>query len=253
MTQYYVDPGDWTSDPITLSLAESHHLLHVLRKPVGSSISISDGRGHVGTAEVIKIENKRSIIHVTQRRSISVPSFCIMLAQALLKTQKMEWFIQKATEIGVRSIFPVQAEHCVVRFHASQLDQKRKRWEKVALHAAKQCHSDWIPCIEPITPLSHFLDKVPEGMLWMVGSLSPNAIPFQDALFHEAFGHVSGIGMLVGPEGDFSSSEQEQIQKKGLVSVSFGQNILRAETAALYALSIISHHFSMHSAERRSF
>ena len=151
----------------------------------------------------------------------------------------MDLIIQKATELGASEIVPVLTERAVVRLKEDRGAGKQDRWEKIALNAAKQCGAAWLPKIAPVQTLKDFLAARRAFGALFVCALDENARPIGEAIQAIRARPVSSVGVLVGPEGDFSAAEMEFIRAVGAISVSLGGSVLRSETAAIYALSIL--------------
>lgn len=195
---------------------------------------------------------------VVERKRQPADMVMVTLVQAIPKSQKMEWIIQKATEIGVWSIIPVMTERGVVRLDGERAEHRVERWQKIAEEAAKQCRTAWIPRVTPIVSLKRLLEsgqreaqaEARETTLGtevtLVGSLEQTAIPLKHYLRSLAGKPPASVSLLIGPEGDFSPSELDLAKAMGAVSVSYGSRVLRVETAALYGLSIIAYEFPAH-------
>jgi len=167
----------------------------------------------------------------------------VTLIQAIPKSQKMEWIIQKATEIGVWAIIPVMTERGVVRLDGARAGRRDDRWQKIAEEAAKQCRTAWIPRVAPIVSLKLLLESGLWSDLSLVGSLDANAVPLKTCLRSLKGKRPQSVSLLIGPEGDFSPAELELAKAKGAVPISYGSRVLRVETAALYGLSILAYEF----------
>jgi 16S rRNA (uracil1498-N3)-methyltransferase len=238
----FITPSDWTGDEITLSPEESHHLLHVLRARPGQTIEVFNGAGGTGLAEVRAVAGKCVTVAVRERRSVPRPAAQFTLVQALPREQKMDLIVQKATELGAAAIVPVLTEHAVVRLKPDQAAEKQERWTRIVLNAAKQSGVAWLPEVRTPQPLSAFLASRPAFDAFLLGSLAEGAEPVGDVL-RRIRGSARTIAFAVGPEGDFSAGEIDAFRAAGAVPVSLGASVLRAETAALYALSVLRYEF----------
>ncbi len=239
----YVHPDDWSRPEILLDAEESHHVLRVMRKQVGDAVEIFNGAGGRGEAAVSAIRGDRVALAVRQRSETPRPCPSITLVPAVPREQKMDFVIQKATEIGAAAIAPVLTRNGVVRLTGERAAEKKPRWEKIALAAAKQSGNPWLPRIEAPRPLAEFLKSRPSFDLFLVCALHPEAAPLRDVVAARRERKTESIGVLVGPEGDFTADELQAILSAGALPVSLGGNVLRAETAALYVLSVLRHEF----------
>lgn len=235
----YIQPEHWARDEVTLSPEESHHLLHVLRAGAGTRVGIFNGRGGVGAAEVTSAESSRAILRVVERSQEAAPRVRLVLIQAVLREQKMDLVVQKAAELGAAEVIPVVAERSVVRLKSRQFGERRERWERIALGAAKQSGVAWLPAIESPRPLADVLASPPPCDLFLVGALDEPARPLRDVLAEAKARTVRAIAALIGPEGDFSPAEMAAIRAAGAVAASFGGSVLRSETAAIFALGAL--------------
>jgi 16S rRNA (uracil1498-N3)-methyltransferase len=238
----FITPSDWANDEIVLSPEESHHLLHVLHGRPGQRVEILNGAGGRGVAEIRSVAGRRVTVVVRERRSVPRPAVRVSLVQALPREQKMDLIVQKATELGASAIFPVLSEHALVRLKTEQAAEKRARWSRIALGAAKQSGAAWLPEIHLPQPLSDFLASRIGGDAFLVCSLGEGAEPVRDVLQRIRV-TARDVSIAVGPEGDFSGDELESLRAAGAVPVSLGHLVLRAETAALYTLSILQYEF----------
>lgn len=240
----YIPPPDWPQTAVTLSEDESHHLLHVLRAKAGQKVEVFNGEGGTGLAFVEMPARGAVAIRILERSEQKRPAVPFALIQALPREQKMDLIIQKATELGASEILPVLTEHAVVHLKPDQGEGKRERWNKIALNAAKQCGTAWLPKIAPVQALPAFLTACHKFDALLVCALDENTRPIRDAIQSIKARPVSSVGVLVGPEGDFSAAEMETIRAAGAIPVSLGGSVLRSETAAMYALSVLRYEFA---------
>jgi 16S rRNA (uracil1498-N3)-methyltransferase len=209
----------------------------------GQRIEIFNGVGGAGEAEILSVGENRVTVRVLKRFDRKRTDVQFALVQALPREQKMDLIIQKATELGASEIIPVLTECAVVHLKEGRGAGKRDRWEKIAMNAAKQCGVAWLPRIAPIQTLKDFLAARRAFGALMVCALDENARPIGEAIQAIRARPVLSVGVFVGPEGDFSAAEMEFIRAVGAISVSLGGNVLRSETAAIYALSILRYEF----------
>jgi 16S rRNA (uracil1498-N3)-methyltransferase len=224
---------------LVLSAEESHHATHVLRVKTGDTVNVFDGRGHEAQCRM-EVDGKLTIL--TQSSTSPLPCR-ITLAQAVPK-KNMDSIVQKATELGVAGIVPLISERTVV-----QLDEDSKkvdRWREIALEACKQSGNNWLPEIYPPQKARAFLDAPGIFDLKLIASLQPDSKPLK-AILREVSGGAGvpacgrSVLILIGPEGDFIPAELAAAKSAGCLPLSLGPLVLRAETAAVYALSILHH------------
>lgn len=234
----YVPPAQWAGDEVVLSSDEAHHLLHVLRAKPGQRIEVFNGEGETGLAEIAAAKKGQATLRMISRSRCPPLPYSATLFLAVTREPKMDLVIQKSTELGVSAIVPVLTEHSVVRIAAAEGRRKSERWAKIALGAAKQCGTAWVPRIEPIRPLADVL-AAPAWDLLLACLLVPEARPLREVLAEAKGRGARRIGVLVGPEGDFSQPEIRAVLAAGAMPVNLGGTTLRSETAALYALGAL--------------
>ena len=214
---------------------EAHHCRHVLRLKDGDTVNIFDGRGHEAQCAIAKITNQAVQLNVLTQTSTPALRCRITLAQAVPK-KSMDLIVQKATELGVTAIVPVLSERTIVRIDedAAKLD----RWREIALESCKQCGNNWLPVIEPPRKATEFFANAGKFDLKLIASLQPGAQPLKQILPVQP---PASVLVLIGPEGDFTPAEISEARNAGCLPLSLGPLILRAETAAIYTLSILHH------------
>jgi 16S rRNA (uracil1498-N3)-methyltransferase len=234
-------PSDrWRGATAELDEDESKHLVSVLRAAAGDRIGILDGAGRLGAAEVIAPHKKRTAIRILSQQA--VPAFAPrrILAQALVREQKMDWLIQKAVELGVHEIWPLQTDHAVVRIRPEEAGKKSLRWQAIALAACKQSGNPWMPKFAPVRGLAAALDSL-AGNTACFGALQENAVPLPEFFGRLRKEKCPQVAMFIGPEGDFSAGEVAAMLSAGVQPVSFGPIVFRVETAALFILSALQY------------
>jgi len=236
----HIRPEDWTDGDLLLGAEESHHLLRVLRIQPGQPVDVFDGAGRSGTAQFVAAQGDRALLRLiehTPKNLSSGPK--IVLLQALPREQKMDWIIQKAVELGIHAIQPVLARNCVVQIKEDRAADKKARWEKIALNAAKQSGAPLLPEIFPARSLEQALATGSSCDLMLLGALTGQTRPLRDVLRKPREKPLASVAVLIGPEGDFTPAELDLAIRAGALPVSFGATVLRTETAALYALSVL--------------
>jgi len=233
----YVQPTDWDRDEVTLSRDETHHLLHVMRAQSGHVIEVINGVGGYGTAEVVGAERKGARIRMINREQADRATPVITFVQALVREQKMDFIVQKAVELGAATIIPVETTNSVVRLPAGRAAAKKDRWDRIALGAAKQCGNPWLPEISEPGTLKAYLDQPTSHDVSLLCSLEAEAQSLKDVL--GAASASQTVRVFIGPEGDFSPEETSALRQAGAIPVTLGDTVLRAETAAVYMLSVL--------------
>lgn len=239
----FIPASEWSPSRLIANDDEAHHLIHVLRVKPGQPIEAFDGRGRVAETEIELIQKHRVEMRVIRQREQPKSAVQITLIQALPREQKMDLVIQKSTELGVSFIAPVTTRHSLVRLNKDTGEAKQIRWDRIAINAAKQCGSIWLPEIMPAQPLDDFLKTMPRYDLLLTCSLEADAQPLKNILRASRSQPLKTIAFLVGPEGDLNQEERAAVRQAGARAVTFGDLVLRTETAALYALSVLKYEF----------
>ncbi len=241
MIRCFLPADRWGAALAELDEEESKHLVSVLRAAPGLRIEVLDGEGRTGAAEVVAPHKKRTSIRLlSQTRAASFAPRRI-LVQALVREQKMDWLIQKAVELGVHEIWPLQTEQAVVRIRPEEAGKKTARWQAIARGACKQSGNPWMPAIAPVRGLSAALAALPPGGAACFGALQENAVPLPEFFGPLRRENCPHIAMFIGPEGDFSAGEVAALLAAGARPVTFGPIVLRVETAALFILSALQY------------
>lgn len=243
MHRFYISPESWSSDALVLTGNDAHHARNVLRLPVGAEIIVFNGRGNEATAEIISLSRTRLELRRKSDKQTPALRSRICLAQAIPKGSQMDWIIRKAVELGAAEIAPLISERTVVALrHEGETDSKQRKWEQVAIEAAKQCGQNWLPRIRTAMSFPECLDDLTPFDLRLIGSLQSNAVPLREVvarLRHDQ-DRPGAVQLFIGPEGDFSAAELTLAQEYNCLPVSFGPLTLRVETAALFGLSVLA-------------
>jgi len=205
-----------------------HHLLKVLRFPIESMITLFNGDGYDYAAKIVSVKRICKVEVNTRKKNNSESSLDLTLAQGIAKGEKMDFLIQKAVELGVNRIVPLQTERCVVRLKGEKIAKRIEHWQKIANHACAQSGRAVVVEVDTQKTLSELLSvKVSNGFV----------------LHHQATNTLSNIKptskatILIGPEGGLSEQEIELANGAGFQSVLLGKRILRTETASLAAIA----------------
>ena len=210
----------------------AHHLIRVLRKKEGDQLELFNGKG--GSAISIIKGIKKSSVEIeviTKKKDIPRKGISISLGQALIKPDPFNFSVQKATELGVIRIAPLQTERSVVKIDKLFKEKKLSKWKTIMQGACEQCGENWLPTINYPMSISEWASK--EGSNQKI-VLYPGA---EKKISDIQYG--DSVSVAIGPEGDFSPSEIEELIDFGYTPVTIGKRILRAETAVISALSAI--------------
>lgn len=252
VTQFYVLPENIEGGILTLAGEEARHAVKVLRHKKGDMILASDGRGRSFEAEVTLVspaQLRAKIVKTETGRN--EPNAQVSLSVGLTKGEKLDWLVEKATEIGAAAVYPFFARFSEVKWGKEQIAKNETRWGRLALAAFKQCGRSVIPRVEVLGNLAEVIDRGKEGELLTAHpstTLPSTSVGACGGVCDPALKTVSVAGSMgegrkvmgvIGPEGGFSPQEAETLQKAGSKLVTLGPRRLRTETAGLVLLSQI--------------
>lgn len=214
-----------------------HHLRESLRLHPGEALTVTDDQGMRYRTEVVEVTAQQLVSRILD--TVTAPAKTgptLVLAQALLKGEKMDWVIQKATELGVDRVIPIYASRSVVKLRADRAEHQLARWQRIALEAAQQSERWSVPTIEEPATLSQITTGGGTSSKIILAERSNGASLQSIALPTRA---EDTLLLLIGPEGGWNEEELNLSQTDGYTAVTLGTRILRAETAAIAALSIL--------------
>ncbi len=245
MPVYFIQSEHILGQRVRLDSDLEHHLGNVLRLKIGETIRLIDETPKRYVARVLTTRPHPVTLEIeSESLRPSGDSPKIRLCVALIKREKMDWIVQKATELGVTRISPVLTEHTVIRPDFKRAARQVARWEKIAKEAAQQsCRWD-MPRIDPPVDLQTvFSEPENQGFQFI---FSEQCSPSEGKQVIEKALSVSGRSgtLMIGPEGGWSASELAQAEASDYISLSLGERILRTETAVLAALSILQYELS---------
>jgi 16S rRNA (uracil1498-N3)-methyltransferase len=244
MRRFVIRPDAIEADRVCFDADEAHHLARVLRLRPGALVEAADGGGRLFRVRIETLGAREAwgtILDRSDESAAARESPCaITLAQAILKGERMSWLVQKATELGVARIVPLETARVVGRVPAGRLTSRQQRWERVAREAVKQCGRAVVPSVEAPRPLAAVLAETgahdAAWLCWEGGGAAVGEVA-RDA------GRLRRLLLLVGPEGGFTAEEVAQAERAGARLVGLGPRILRAESAGLVALALGQHLF----------
>ncbi len=236
MYNFFVDISDRKDERYYITGGDYNHIKNVLRMKTGDTFLVScDGKSDLCRLEELLDETAVAVILEKDVKDTNLP-IDIYLFQGLPKSDKMEFIIQKAVELGVHKIIPVEMENCVVKLDDKKKKSKQARWQAIAESAAKQSKRNSIPKVSEVLTYKQALEAASKLDVFMV--------PYENEkgmlATKEALGTIKSgmsVGLLIGPEGGFSESEAEKAAENGRL-ISLGKRILRTETAAVTAMAM---------------
>ncbi len=219
----FYDPNiDKNNTQFTLSEEESKHVVRVLRLTETDKIGLLNGCGYLFTCEIAEAHPKRCLLNIVETNFEAPDPDVIHIAVAPTKQmERIEWFVEKAVEIGVTKITLLDCKN------GERAKIKLDRLEKKAISAMKQSQRKYLPEIDDLTKFNDFISKYPTGLI-------AHCYDGEKSTFSEVFAKTN-CPILIGPEGDFTLEEVKHALDKGYKTITLGKNRLRTETAALYA------------------
>lgn len=236
MPRFHVPLALRCGDELTLPASAARHV-QVLRLQPGDALTLFNGQANGDEhgqwqAEVLRMGRSDVVVRVGAfapvQAELATP---VTLAVGMPANDRMDWLVEKATELGVAAIQPLMCERSVLRLSGERAQKKVDHWQAVAVSAAEQCGRVCVPVLHPVLPLRGWLARRGEGLHLV---LSPQA---QGGFHQQVRGHVGALSLVSGPEGGLSPAEEALCRTAGCLPVSLGPRILRAETAPLAALA----------------
>jgi 16S rRNA (uracil1498-N3)-methyltransferase len=238
MVRIFIDGPLQSGASLALPDAQARHVSQVLRMAPGDEIVLFNGRGGEFSGTIAAITQRAVQVEVGAYRARDAePPLDTTLVQAIARAERMDYTIQKAVELGVRRIAPVVSERSVVRMDEDRAANRVKRWQAIAVSAAEQSGRTRVPPVEPIVPLERWLEATKQEpcRIWFE--------PGAEATIGDLPETPGAYFLVVGPEGGFAERERALFRARGLTAVSLGPRVLRAETVALVALTLLQARF----------
>jgi 16S rRNA (uracil1498-N3)-methyltransferase len=236
-TRLRVEPAALNAERIEIAGDGFHYLVRVRRLGPGDAIELFDGGGRRATAAIESVSPDRAAVRRTGAPTADAPApVRIISLVALIKGERMDLAVTKLVELGVATIAPIATERSVVRLDDERAEARRRRFERLASEAARQCGRADVPEIRPVAPFARAIATA-EAELRLIFSPDPGATGLRRAL---AAGAPSSLCLATGPEGGFTPAELATAAGAGFAIAGLGPRILRAETAAIAAAAAAS-------------
>lgn len=239
MQRFFVTPDQVGEDKIRIQGSDVNHMKNVLRMRPGEEVMVSDGNNRQYRCRVEDYPDGEAVLAILEAGLVDteLPSR-IYLFQGLPKQEKMELIVQKAVELGVCQVIPVQTRRCVVKLDAKKAAKKVQRWQQIAESAAKQAGRGYIPAVSEVMTF--------QEALAFSEALDIRLIPYELADGMEGTRKIldgirpgQSVGIFIGPEGGFEKEEVSRAVEAGAMPITLGKRILRTETAGIAVLSIL--------------
>ena len=235
MPRFYCRPPIPLSGSFDLPPDAAHHASRVLRLRTGDSVEIFDGIGNACHGLIADLGARHvTVTGITESGNKRESPLHTLLAQALSSSEKMDWVIQKSTELGVTEIQPVATDRSVARLSAERTEKRLDHWQQVAISACEQCGRNVLPQIHKPMDIMDWLQQVK-----MIHESKYILLPDGTARLHDqAKPHHKAV-LLVGAEGGFSQAESDAAKHCGFVPIRLGARVMRTETAAIAGLAVL--------------
>lgn len=235
MQHYFVDSQNYFFDHAMIKGSDVHHITHVMRQTVGDFIVVLNNQGQAHKAKIIEMSKDVIKVLFVCEWPLYHPQANITVAQALIKKDYFEEAFVKMTECGVTALIPLMTERSVVKWDEKDVPKKLERLELLLKEASEQSERLFIPKLYPLMSVSNLV--LNSFDLVFVAHARESTNHYAKVL--SSLNLKQKILLLIGPEGGFSDKEIDFLTSKGVISLSFGHNILRSETAALAFLSVV--------------
>ncbi|WP_436306211.1 16S rRNA (uracil(1498)-N(3))-methyltransferase [Variovorax sp. LjRoot290] len=216
--------------------------VQVLRMQPGDALTLFDGSGGEYAATVERMGRSEVTVQVDNHIAVEREApRAVHLAIGMPANERMDWLVEKATELGVASIQPLMTAHGVLRLAGERADKKRAHWEAIAIAACEQCGRNRLPLIHPVRALAGWIDTPPiDDAERFVLSLAEGTCDMREIRERASVTALRGACVLSGPEGGLSAAEEQDAIARGFAPLTLGPRVLRAETAALAALALLA-------------
>lgn len=238
MPRFYLRATLKANIELTFPEALSHHI-HVLRLDAHDTIILFDGQGQQISARIIEPHKKHTrVLLLDDLTQSPTPKVKLHLGQALCRSDRMDLIIQKAVELNVAEITPLQSEYGQGRLTGAQLEKKIQHWQEVIISACEQSGQNHLPRLNPLMPFNTWVQNVD-------AELKLNFAIKDSVSLRSCRDDVQSCALVVGPEGDLSVQELKLCDQMNFKRISLGSLILRVETASIVALGLCNYHFHM--------
>ncbi len=237
ISRFYLPETLASDTEVSLPPDTAHYIHNVLRLAVGTPVVLFNGDGNEYAGELTSVSKRAVAVLINAKLSLSCESpLSLHLAQGISKGDRMDFVLQKATELGVSDITPIITERCNVKLSAERWEKKAQSWHKIIASACEQSGRNTLPVLHAPCTLQAFLKQPTTQVRMLLHPEAPQPLPLLPV-------REQGARVLIGPEGGLSDNEIYQAGEAGYVHIKLGPRILRTETAALTAISILQAQF----------
>lgn len=247
MATFYIKNEQIYETSIKIAGNDVNHIKNVLRFNIGDIIDVCDENGIKYRAKIQKYINKEEILcEIESLVDKNTETYYeITLFQGIPKSDKMEFIVQKGTELGVSQFVPVQMSRSIVKIKEENEHKKIERWNKIAAEAAKQCGRQRLPIVGSVINFENIIENISKYDIVLVPYESEQNINIKQILKKLESNNIASIAIVIGPEGGFSDEEINSLKENGANICTLGPRILRTETAGLATISMINYELEL--------
>ncbi len=238
MPTFYIKNEQKNEQDIIILGEDAKHIKGALRHKIGDKLDICDESGNKYEAEIIKLEDERVLLQMLfQKECNTEPRLKVDLYQGLPKADKMDFIVQKSTELGVSEIIPVEMERSIVKLDEKSASKKVERWNKIAYEASKQSGRQKVPKVLNVENLKNIIEKFSKYDIVILPYEKENKQNLKQLLQKQQ--NLTKVAIVIGPEGGFSENDLALLNLPNIEKVTLGARILRTETAGMATLAML--------------
>lgn len=244
---YFVKEENWQVDEVIIT-EDAHHLIRVMRYEIDDNVMCVHPNGKIAKCNIVALDEASKIVRAKIVEWLPIDNELpvrITILQSLPKGNKLEWIIQKGTELGATRFLLFQSERSIVKWDKKKVKNRLQRYEKIAKEASEQSKRNMIPTIDYIDNMNQYIAKITTDQCLKIIAYEEEAKQERTSSFFQLLNRVNHhdeIVVCIGPEGGFTEKEVAFFKEKGFIPTRLGKRILRTETASLYALAAIAYH-----------
>lgn len=246
MQHYFVPSNQWTDNEVIITGNDFHHITRVMRMKTGDPLYCNRQDGHIAHCEIKAVTSESVIAHILEWHltDVEIP-VKITIAQALPKADKLDYILQKGTELGASEFLLFQGQRSIAKWDQKKIAKKMERYQKIVKEAGEQSHRSMLPRISFVPSINELCDQVSDFEHKFIAYEETTRAQKHSKLYqaYQPIKTEERVIVCIGPEGGFSQKEVTVCLQNDFTSVRLGPRILRTETAAMYALATLSYHF----------
>lgn len=245
MQYYFVDKNQWQGDQVTITGDDYHHIVNVMRKKVDDHVICSHPEGKQAICQITAVDDDVTLRIIDYLDATTELPIDVTIVQGLPKGDKLDWIVQKATELGARSFVPFNAVRSIVKWDKKKEGKKLDRLRKIVKEASEQSHRQILPEIHSVQTLANVVE-LSQGYDHLFMAYEETTRELASAKLSHRFKRIQPgdrVLIVIGPEGGLDEKEVRAFYEANFQAIRIGPRILRTETAPLYLLSALSYYF----------